>query len=123
MSKFYVSEKQLEAIFESQYGGSWELYDEWLETKLEEGVVERVEFGIYEVSKLRYRPVVDLAEMVSESNMLDFILILVASGKVLLDSGKEHLLKEMCDRIELVKAQTNFYDEAMLIIKEYVEVK
>ena len=116
MSKFYVSEQELEEIFEKQFSNeTWEYFHEWVETKRAEGEIELVEFNNYEVSKLDYRPVAKLVG--ANGNIFNLMGI---ANKALIEAGKEERGKEMCDRI---KSQAKSYDEALLIINEYVEVE
>lgn len=116
MSKFYVSEEQLREIFMSQFDHeTWECFEEWLDREMEEGEIELVEFNHYEVSKLDYKPVAKLVG--ANGNIFNLMAI---ANKVLKDAGKEEKGKEMCDRI---KSQAKNYDEALLIIMEYVEVE
>ena len=116
MSKYYVSEQQLREIFDSQFThDTWEEFEEWVDTKMEEGEIELVEFDHYEVSKLDYKPV---AKLVGANGNI-FNLMSIAS-KVLVEAGKEEQSKKMCKRI--TKHATS-YDEALLIIMEYVEVE
>lgn len=116
MSKFYVSEEQLREIFMSQFDHeTWECFEEWLDREMEEGEIELVEFNHYEVSKLDYKPVAKLVGV--NGNIFNLMAI---ANKVLKDTGKEEKGKEMCDRI---KSQAKNYDEALLIIMEYVEVE
>lgn len=116
MSKFYVSERELMIIFATQFvdDKEHEFFDEWLEAKVEEGEIELVEFNHYEVSKLDYKPVAKLVG--ANGNIFNLMGI---ANNVLKDAGKEEKGKEMCDRI---RSQAKNYDEALLIIMEYVEV-
>lgn len=93
---------------------TWECFEEWLDREMEEGEIELVEFNHYEVSKLDYKPVTKLVG--ANGNIFNLMAI---ANKVLKDTGKEEKGKEMCDRI---KSQAKNYDEALLIIMEYVEV-
>lgn len=116
MSKFYVSEEQLRSIFDSQFTHETrEEFEEWVDTKMEEGEIELVEFNHYEVSKLDYKPVAKLIG--ANGNIFNLMGI---AGKVLIEAGKEEREKEMRKRI--TKYATS-YDEALLIIMEYVEVE
>lgn len=115
MSKFYVSEKQLEEIFETQFThNTSEEFVEWVDRKMEEGEIELIEFDHYEVSKLDYKPVAKLVG--ANSNIFNLMSI---AKKVLIAAGKQERGNEMCNR---VITQAKNYDEALLIIMEYVEV-
>lgn len=124
MTKCYVSEEQLREIFVRQFVDEDILttsdlkflaFREWLEVKKERGEIELVEFNHYEVSKLGYKPV---AKLVGTNGNI-FNLMDIAS-KVLDEAGKEEKSKELRDRIT---SQAKSYNEALLIIMEYVEVE
>lgn len=113
MAKCYVSEEQLRSIFDSQF--THDTFEEWVDIKMEEGEIELVEFNNYEVSKLDYKPVAKLVG--ANGNIFNLMGI---TNNVLRAAGKEERGKEMCDRI---RSQAKNYDEALLIIMEYVEVE
>lgn len=116
MAKHYISEQELENIFTSQFDhDTTKSFYEWVDREMEEGNIELVEFDHYEVSKLDYKPV---AKLVGENGNI-FNLMGIAN-RVLRGAGKEEKGKEMCDRI---RSQAKNYDEALLIIMEYVEVE
>lgn len=50
MSKVYVNEQELKEIFGLEFEEMREFFGEWLETKIEKGEIERVEFDHYEIS-------------------------------------------------------------------------
>lgn len=53
MLKKYVSEQELELIFESKFSReTWEFFDEWLDRMIDEGKIESIEFDHYDISKL-----------------------------------------------------------------------
>lgn len=113
MSKYYVSEEQLREIFDLQFTHeTWEEFEEWVDRLMEEGEIELVEFNHYEVSRLDYKPVVNFVG----ANGNIYNLMSIARG-ALNDIGKEEKAKEMCIRI---MTQAKSYDEAVLIIMEYV---
>lgn len=120
MSKFYVSEQELKKIYDSQVvNGGWINilpFNEWLEAKKEEGQIELVEFNYYEVSKLEYRPIVKFV-IGDSGNIFNLMGI---TKRALIASGKREKGNEMCSR---VITQARNYDEAMLIIMEYVKVE
>lgn len=116
MSKYYVSEEQLKEIFDSQFTHeTWEEFEEWVDRLTEEGEIELVEFNHYEVSKLDYKPVAKLIG--ANGNIFNLMGI---ACKVLDEAGKEEKAKELRDRII---SQAKSYDEALLIIMDYVEVE
>lgn len=116
MSKCYVSEQQLREIFDTQFThDTWEEFEEWVDTKMEEGEIELVEFNHYEVSKLDYKPV---AKLVGTNGNI-FNLMGIVKG-ALVAAGKEERGNEMCKRIS---SEAGCYDEALCIIMEYVEVE
>lgn len=115
MAKFYISEEQLREIFDTQFDHDTdESFVEWVDKKMEEGEIELVEFNHYEVSKLNYKPVVNLTGV----NGNIFNLMSIAKWE-LEYAGKEEKGKEMCD---LIMSQAKNYDEALRIIIDYVEV-
>lgn len=122
MSKFYVSEEQLRNIFDSQFYDKesekkpWAPdFQDWVVQMLEEGKIEIVEFSYYEVSKLDYRPIVKLTDVKVSTNNL-----MAKAIGVLVNSGKAEKVKEMCERVE---TQAKNYDEALLIIAEYIVIE
>lgn len=116
MAKHYVSEQGLKDIFDSQYScDTWEEFYEWVETKIQEQEIERVEIDTYEVSKLDYKPDVKLTG--ENGNIFNLMSIV---SRVLREVGKEERAKEMCERIT---RDAKDYQEALLIIWDYVEVK
>lgn len=116
MAKHYISEQELEVIFKTQFDrDTWESFEEWLDREMEEGEIELVEFGHYEVSKLDYRP----AAKILGANGNIFNLMGIAK-RALIVAGKQQKGNEMCNR---VVTQAKNYDEALLIIMEYVEVE
>lgn len=115
MVKVYVSEEELRGIFNSRFNHSTTMsFEEWLETKMEAGEVELVEFDHYEVSGLDYKPVARLTG--ADSNIFNLMGI---AKRALVEAGKRDKGNEMCTKI-VKQAKNN--DEAMLIMKEYVEV-
>lgn len=116
MSKHYVSEQELQEIFEQQFDHDTGLeFYEWLDEKMEKQEVELVEFNHYEISNLDYKPTVKL---VGENGNI-FNLMGIAK-RALCNAGKKGQADEMCNRI-LHGAQS--YNEALVIIMEYVEVE
>lgn len=82
---------------------------------MEEGEIELVEFNHYEVSKLDYKPVAQLVG--ADGNIFNLMSI---AKRTLIAAGKQERGNEMCNR---VVTQAKNYDEALLIIMEYVEVE
>lgn len=82
---------------------------------MKDGEIELVEFNHYEVSKLDYKPIVKLTGQ--NGNIFNLMGI---AKRALIAVGKREKGNEMCSRIV---TQTRSYDEALLIIMEYVEVE
>lgn len=127
MSKFYISEEELRKIYDSQFAQEFKVFEErgfeeFLEWYLEEGEIELVEFDHYEVSKLDYKPIVkvkgtkDVNSLKDNGNIYNLTSM---ANRVLCGCGKEEKGYELCERI--LSYASNF-DEALSIIREYVEV-
>lgn len=117
MSKYYINEKELEEIFNTQFlNEACNDFGEWLDRKMEEGEIELIEFNHFEVSSLDYKPKVNLKK---SDNILSLIYTV---RRALKEAGKEKKAEEMCTKL-FVTTQVKSYDEALLIIMEYVEVE
>lgn len=124
MSKFYVSEQELEEIFKKQFFKGdkikepWGIaFYEWIDEKVEAREIEHTELNYYEVSKLDYKP-----KMVLEIGFKCTIFnILSRVNKVLRESGKEKKRKEMYERIK--NTHISKLNEILFIILDYVEVE
>lgn len=115
MSKI-KSEQELRELFETQFDHATTLsFEEWLDERMELGEIEICEFNHYDCGNLDYKPV---ARLVGANGNI-FNLMGITKG-ALIDEGKEKEGKEMCDRI---MNTAKSYNEALLIIMEYVEVE
>ena len=114
--KHYVSEQELKKIFDEKFDhNTTQEFCEWLDEKMEIGEVELVEFNNYEISGLDYKPT---AKLVGENGNI-FNLMAIAN-KALCEAGKREKSVQMYKRI-VYGAQS--YEEALNIIREYVEVE
>jgi hypothetical protein len=115
MSKI-KNEQELRELFETQFDHATQLsFEEWLDEKLELGEIEICEFNHYDCGNLDYKPVAKLIG--SNGNIFNLMGI---AKRVLIREGREKEGREMCNRIV---STAKSYDEALVIIMEYVEVE
>lgn len=116
MAKCYVSEEQIRSIFYEKFDhNTTQEFCEWLDEKMEIGEVELVEFNNYEISGLDYKPT---AKLVGEND--DIFNLMAIAKKALCEAGKQEESVQMYKKIIY---EAHSYDEALLIIMEYVEVE
>lgn len=116
MSKCYMNEQQLMDLYNRQFfDTTWEDFEEWLESQIDDGNIEIIEFNHYDVTNLDFKPT---AKLVGENGNV-FNLMAIAK-KALVEAGKDEAAEKMCNRI-LHGAKS--YEEALYIIMEYVEVE
>lgn len=115
MSKIYISEKKLQEIFNTRFKNEQEeSFYEWLSSKVDSNEIEFVEFDNYDISKLDYKPI---AKLIGENGSI--FNIMGIANKALKECGMAEKANEMRNKV-MTKAKN--YNEALLIIMNYVEV-